>query len=282
MASIYLESLGVIGKIESTDEEINQISKDNFTFHYIPNVQIINCLKSNITVLKDPSLNIPKIKFPYARIPQNYSLRETVSVAEYLMEGYRQRFLGDYSISSSSVYKNGKGVLFFGGATNLGKSTFALDLTKSGFNLFSDEKTVIHLEEAIMRGGSKSVSVRKKILKEKLKCEDEFKNFEYNKEIYPSLDKIILPHIDHGLDVPIIYEFDKIDLFWHLTNEFSRRIRGNTRLVNNFSFLLPSIETDSMAEERLILTKKLVNKVKGYYFQGDSSQIVEFLNKRFN
>ena len=151
MASIHLESLGVIGKIESTEEEINQISKDRFTFHYIPNVQIIDCLKSNITVLKDPSLNIPQIKFPYAKIPKSYSLRETVSVAEYLMEGYRQRFLGDYSISSSSVYKNGRGVLFFGGATNLGKSTFALDLTKSGFNLFSDEKTVIHLEEAIMR-----------------------------------------------------------------------------------------------------------------------------------
>ena len=278
---IILESVNVSGEIIADSKKIEKILSDPFTFHYIPQSTLTNKEKGDISVRENLKVEgLVMINFPEARLSSKVDPRSFVILCEYLLERARQEKFGICSISSSSVYKEDKGILFFGGATNLGKTTCAIELSKNGFELYSDEKTLLDLERKIMCGGSKNIPLRKGIIKKKFKQDKEYKKIEENHK-RPSLKFIILPHIDHGLKEPITYQFESRDLFWGLTNEFSRKIRGTTKFINCFQYLLPSIDTDDLAQRRIELTKKLAREIPGYYFQGNLEQLVEFVLEKW-
>jgi hypothetical protein len=130
-----------------------------------------------------------------------------------------------------------------------------------------------------MVGGSRGIPLRKEIIKKRfMNNKDGFKEIACDESKTPKVRLVILPHLDHGLKEPIITQFAPLDLFWHLIKEFSRRIRGDTKFVNYFEYLLPSLDTEELAQKRIAMTKDFIKEIKGFYFQGDLSQLTKFVN----
>ncbi len=281
MEKVKFSSVGVVGEIETTGEKVQEMLSDPFSFHYIPNCRVTN-EEGEVFVIEDPRIQTPcSINYPRSRLNPNSDSRSFVIVGEYLMERRRQDQKGIYSISSSSVYRRERAILFFGGATNLGKSSCALELAENEFDLFSDEKTLVDLENRVLAGGSRSIPLRKDVIKAKFRDEEDFKGIDYDDAVTPQVEFLVLPHLDHGLSEPIADKFEPLDLFWLLTKEFSRRIRGDTKFINYFEYLLPSIETNELAQKRIALTKDFTRNIEGYYFQGSPEQLVRFVEERF-
>lgn len=184
-------------------------------------------------------------------------------------------------MNSSSVQENGNSIVFYGGATNLGKTSSALELAVNGFELFSDEKTILDLENNNLYGGSKSIALRKKILQEKTNSTKEFKKINKNSCKSPSIKMFILPHLDHGLKVPISYKLNSKDSFWHLNKELTRRIRGDTKFFGNYEYALQSLDNEFLSNQRIKCVKKLTEIVPTYYFQGNLKQLTKFVKERF-
>jgi len=152
----------------------------------------------------------------------------------------------------------------------------------NGFELFSDEKTLLDIEGRKLYSGSKSVALRKKVLQKKLGSYKEFKMFDENSCKKPSIEMFILPHLDHGLKIPISYQLGKIDSFWHLNKELTRRIRGGTKFIGNFQYPLQSIDNEELSLKRIDAIKNLTQVVPAYYFQGSLKQLNSFVKERFN
>jgi hypothetical protein len=281
---IKLSSHGIDCIIRGDNYLIAEIKQDKFTQHHIPDLKIednLNESKLVLTCKKDLSLPV-KLNYPQAKFSPNISSRDVVTVAEYMLERKRQEKLGYYTLSSATACKDDKSVTFWGGATHLGKTSSMLALIEHlGYNFFSDEKTLIDFKNKMVVGGSRSIPLRKDIIKKKLNHNINKEGFEEIKTIYekqiPSM--FIYPHLDHGLLEPIFYEFKPLDFFWMLTRELSLVIRGGNRFVDNFSYQLDSIDSKELTEKRIKYTKKFTADIPCYYFQGSLEQIINFIDK---
>ncbi len=282
MKQILFSTAGVNGKIKSDKCVAQKILDDRFTFHYLPDFEILDKTLTNIHFeVSSKEMNCKaRIDYPYAWLNPLVEHRSYIVTAEYLAERAREEELGIFAFNSASSESNGRGVIFYGHASNLGKSTFANALSETDdFRLFSDEKTLVDLEKRLMVSGSRSIPLRKNIWKKRFPTEQEYKEIDVQDGSKPAIELMILPHYDHGLSEPIITRLDELDFFWNLTGAISRRIRGATRFIDNFSYQLPSLDTEELAEKRIILTKEFCKDVKGYYFQGNSEQLVEFVKR---
>ncbi len=284
MGQILFSTAGVNGKIESDKYTIQKILEDRFTSHYLPDFRILNKTPSRIhfEVLQRGMVKKAEIEYPIAHLNLAVEHRSYVVTAEYLAERARQEELGVFAFNSASAEKNGRGIIFYGHASNLGKSTFANTLFENcQFNLFSDEKTLIDLENRLMVSGSRSIPLRKEIWKKRYPLEEDYREIEVDEDKTAEVEMMITPHYDHGLNRPIVMKLDKLDFFWNLAGAITRRIRGATRFIDNFTYQLPSLDTEELTEERLRLLNDFSDKVRGYYFQGNSGQLIDFINGEF-
>ena len=277
--NVSFSSKEAILHIESSSNKIDEILSDEFTFHYIPDVKKVSSdLKADVELFEDNSIEKPvALGYPISRFREDISARDITTVGEYLLERYRQENNGYYTLSSACASLDQRAVVFFGGATNLGKTTSMLELVQNyGFEFFSDEKTLLDLENRSIVGGSRSVAIRKKILKERMGSENEFYNLNS-----PCRDKnaylFIYPHLDHGLEKPISYQLSELDFYWLLLRELSQEIRGTTRLVKDFSYMLPPLDTDELANKRTKNARQFTAEIPCFYFQGSKTQTAQFV-----
>ncbi len=279
---LTLESLGSFCRIQGDSELIRKISEDDFTYHYIPNSKKVYSEEPDIKIFQKRNMEeLVSIDYPLCNFKEDLSPRDVVSLGEYLLERERQERNSYYSLSSATANKGDNAVIFFGGATNLGKTSSMLELIQSySYEFFSDEKTVIDLENKTIVGGSRSIPTRKNIIKEKVnaKDNDSFQKLNHGDLGIKQVSLLIYPHIDNGLQDPIFYQFKALDFHWILTREFSVMIRGAIRLVDNFSYPVPSIDTLELSKLRVKRTQKFAKEVPCFYYQGSTKQIAKFVD----
>ncbi len=278
---LILESKGVLCKIEADNKIINEISEDKFTYHHVPDVKIVENTKVDVAVFQDNALEkLVSIAYPNSRFRKEISGKDIVTVGEYLLERRRQEANGQYALSSATACYDGQAVTFFGGATNLGKTSSMLSLVERyGYNFLSDEKTLINLEKSIIQGGSRSIPTRKGIIRDKVGAATNDDFYQLNSEWSDQMAALfVYPHLDHGLKEPIFYQFKHLDFYWLLIKELSSVIRGAVRLVDNFTYQLPSLDTEELAQSRIQNTKKFTKNVPCFYFQGSIEQITKFVD----
>ena len=282
MEKVNIESAGVVGQISGSSITIKKILNDDFTYHYLPEAKISQERNQEIFVEEVSEDSHLVMTYPKITVPFTNDHRGLVSICDYLLERARQEKLGVYSLNSSSVQENGESIIFYGGATNLGKTSSALELAINGFELFSDEKTLLDLENQVLYGGSRSIALRKEVLQKKTDSKREFKKFNENSCNNPNIKMLILPHLDHGLKSPISYKLDSMDSFWHLNKELTRRIRGDTKFFGDYKYSIQSLDNEDLSYKRVEFVKALTEVVPTYYFQGNLEQLTHFVKERFN
>ncbi len=282
MGLLAFTTAGIIGHIRAKEKVLDQILNDGFTEHYLPDFRIISpSSEPDVLVIENAPLKKKAIlDFPIAYLDPSVDSRSFVITAEYLAERARQEKLNVYSLNSASAEREGKGILFYGNASNLGKTTFASSLLKLGFRQFSDEKTLLDLENLTLFSGSRSIPLRKEVLIKRFGDVRDFKKLDLiDLERPPALDLLISPHYDHGTVGPIVNILKPLDILWNISGAISRRIRGVTRFIDNFTYQLPSLDTEELTDRRLKLITKLSERVRAIYFQGDSDQLIRYLEE---
>lgn len=279
---LTLESLDSFCRIEGCNELIKKILEDDFTYHHVPNSKKIHSGKCDVRLFQGKNMNeLIFLDYPMCKFKEDLSPRDIVSLGEYLLERKRQERSGYYSLSSSTASKGDNAVTFFGGATNLGKTSSMLELVQNyAYDFFSDEKTVIDLDRKTVVGGSQSIPTRKNTIKEKIngKNNSSFQKLNHKDLGIKQASLFIYPHIDNGLENPIFYQFNSLDFHWVLTREFSGIIRGVVRLIDNFTYPVPSIDTLELSKLRVKRTKKFTEEVPCFYYQGSTKQISKFVD----
>lgn len=281
--SLVIESCGVNCKLNANKDLINLILNADFTSHYIPDYRINEESKNwDVQVTEDPLLSKKAdITFPIASFASGVEFRSIVSLMDYLMERARQEKNGVYCLNSATASYKDSAVIFWGGATNLGKTSSMLELVENrGFEFYSDERTLLNLKKRQIIGGSRTISTRKQILKEKVGELTEFHKHPVSEGIKNS-KLFIYPHIDHGLEKPIVYQFEPRDFNWLLSREFGCNIRGAIKYMDDYTYPLPPIDTQELAEKRTEETKDFTKNVPCFYFQGSLTQIAFFVENYF-
>jgi hypothetical protein len=206
--TVYLESKGSVCELRGSGECLGKILADDFTRHFIPDLRVHSSLRKKDVEVVETELEIPtRICYPDAYFRENLPSRDIVSLCEYLLERSRQEKRGYYSLNSATSSLGDRAVIFFAGATNSGKTSGMLDLIQNhGFDFYCDEHTLLDLENRKVVGGSRSIAIRKKVLKDKLSNGNEFYP-EKSDEAEKNASLFVYPHVDHGLDEPISYQF---------------------------------------------------------------------------
>lgn len=272
---------------------LGSIKASKFLFNYIPEVSIIAEENENTAKL-DFSLNINDSKermffkreeniFTFeGNLSDKVSLEDIITVIDYCFDFIRQKG-GIYCVHGSSVSYKGKGVLFVGSVSGLGKTTLALSLCQNYKFLFiGDEKILINNKEEII-GGSKHISYNKEVLNESL-------NYDFNNKTEKEISEkigfsdtpvpislVVQPGVFPLKGVQFLEEdnWSSVKASFHFYEELTRKIRGISRRVAKYSYPLLSLDTDELAGERVTVANNVAGKVPFWLLKGDVDSVAK-------
>lgn len=276
-SSIVIKSNIARVRIHSAkSSDIEKVAQSEFLRRYIPQFEIVdskqsvNCnLKIRTSAKKKFSLRYPTAEY----FVPSYDEKDIVSFAEFLLERARQE-RGIYCIHSSSAVVKGSGVIFWGGASGMGKTRLTLKLSETkDCSFFSDEKTLIDLRKNIMCGGVSTAYLSKPHFKNThgdmpfLERSHALSNIPIRFFVYPSVE-------EESKNL-IVEQWSPEKFDWHLYEELSRKIRGTSRRIFSNTVPLPSLDTQELSEERSRAIKKYIKKVPCYFLKGSESAIIK-------
>ncbi|MEK7120250.1 MAG: hypothetical protein AAB824_01790 [Patescibacteria group bacterium] len=277
---ITIDSAGAKVLVTSTDSNIiKKLEQSEFLQRYVPNCKILHDSVSAVAniILKtgkpDFFLKYPKAK--YTNI--FYEDKDIVSLIEFLLEGVRQE-AGIYCLHSSSAVINGRNIIFWGNASGMGKTRLALTLSeKFGAQMYSDEKTLLNLQENVTVGGIASIYLSKPYLQDKFGNAD-FYDFIQPGKSFP-VGFFVYPHIDEDSKSIHIERWGANKFSWHLYEELSRKIRGTSRRIFNNTLPVSSIDSISIATQRSLAVEDYAKSTPCYYMRGSEALICENIVK---
>jgi hypothetical protein len=279
---IYLNSTGVPLAIKGSSEILENISNHPFLKKYIPNLTLGENGKANfeLQINEEKEFTFETDKKTVAKVNgvlnKDFSITDLITIIEYCFELIRQSS-GIYCMHASSSYYNGKAVILMGGASGIGKSKANYLLTKNHkFTFISDEKTLIDSDLNIVGGIDKFV-INKEIL---LKNEGiESSRAERLKNNIP-IEHIFQPVTTKNGEL-FVDEWDANKANFHIYEEISRKIRGTSRRINNFTLPLDSIDTSEIAQKRSILSKAISEKIPCATIYGSPEEVAKFISDKF-
>ncbi|MEK9175637.1 MAG: hypothetical protein AAB795_03560 [Patescibacteria group bacterium] len=278
---VIIKSSDAVIRIQSIRQsDIDRIKCSKFLRRYIPQFEILNSKHKFNCNLKIAHSNNKTIflKYPTAKyFAQLYNDKDLISFAEFLLERARQE-LGIYCIHSSAVVINGKGIIFWGGASGMGKTRLALKIsTLKNCSFYSDEKTLLDLQGNVMCGGIYTAYLSKPHF-QKNHGEKSFLEYKRASESVP-IKLFIYPYVEEESKKLIIERWSSEKFNWHLYEELSRKIRGTSRRMFANTIPLSSLDTQKLSEERSRSIKKYTKKIPCYFLKGSESAIIKTIFK---
>ncbi len=260
----------------------SDLLKSDFVKKYIPDVDIQK-IENNIDsgfVLNVTNTNTLLFTFENTQATLNglyksdYSLEDLITIIDYYLE-YRRQLENIYSVSGSAVSKDNKGVLILGSTSGLGKTTLALNMCYSQkFKFIGDEKILLKSDSII--GGIKSIQFNKTWLNDSVpkdfdnKLIMESENVKINLIIQPSISKV-----GSGLEIE---KWDSLKTNFHLYEELTRKIRGISRRISNYTYPLPSIDNEAIAMARSEFSRLISESVEAYSIKGNIEEVMQKIN----
>lgn len=266
---------------------LDKIQKLDFIYNYIPEVSIDdtnNQTEYKLIILdneKDVKLEINNYSFSFSyNAGHNITGEDLVTVIDYCFDYIRQE-MGVYCVHGSAAEKNGKGVLFFGPISGIGKTTVTLNLClKKNFSFIGDDKILINSYGEI-EGGAKLLRYNKSALNQsvsenldKLSPEEIKAKVKISKS-NSKITLIVLPILSHKTAGLEIEKWDSIKSNFHIYEELTRKIRGTSRRVGNYNYPLESLDSRKLAQKRSIFSSILSERVPFYMLKGNPDEVLD-------
>ncbi len=272
--SLIIGSSGVLVKIVSDNNEwIDLLRHSLFLKRYIPAV-CVGCNGGAQSIL------ILKIGRPYFRLvsPKQaeysntiFDERDVVSVVEYLLE-YLRNSIGLYCLHASGVVLKSKGIIFWGGASGMGKTRTALALHKNyGARLYSDEKIILDLSKKTMVGGIPYAYLSKPSLK-KTHDSSDFLAFDQIHGHVP-IGLLVHVYVEDSAQGFHVEKWAEEKFNWHLYEELSRKARGTSRRLFGNSVPILSIDRATTAQKRCDDVNQFTKESICYYIRGGEDDV---------
>jgi hypothetical protein len=196
--------------------------------------------------------------------------KDIISIIEFLFERAREE-RGVYCIHSSSAIIGGKAIIFFGGATGMGKTRLALRCGGiRGGETYSDEKTLIDFKKEMAVGGVQRAYLEKHFYKKRGTSE---KTIVFSARRKVPIAFFVYPFVEESARKTVVECWDAAKFEWHLYEESSRKIRGVSRRVSSGRIPVMSADTPELARRRIRDTKYFTKKKSCYYMRGTESAI---------
>ncbi len=261
--------------LETIDFDVAEmVRKSEFLTRYVPNAEV-NGSESHAGDC--PRLSVErgdrvfKMSYPTC-VYHNDTIdeKDVVSVLEMLLERDRQE-QGVYCLHSSAAEVDGKGIIFWGGTSGMGKTTLALSFDGiEGSSVYSDEKTLINAKTLEMMGGVNTAYITKGEISEKHGLG--YLNLDRPDDSRIPLRFLIQPQVIPGADL-LVEEMSAEKTEWHMYEELTRKIRGTSRRLFGNTWPVQSIDTDGVAKKRSSDSARISRSVRSYFMRGDADAI---------
>ncbi len=281
-SKICIKSYNAIICLSGEKESIEIIKNDVFLLAYIPSCEVLLEEKSDY----DCSVSISKseenyidIKYPIAEYKyKEFNVREVISLVEFMLERARQE-KGVLCIHGACSLINNEAFITWGGATGMGKSSLALELSEQeGAEFYSDEKILIDINTFSVVGGINKLYLHTPYWKEKF-GEKEYVDIPFKNNSHP-IKSFLYPCIVDGASKVIVEQWETSKFEWHLWEESCRKIRATSRRFFNYTESAQSLDNAKLSKKRIIFIKNLIKSIPCYYVSGDMKSVVkELLSK---
>lgn len=272
--SILIKSGGCSVRIRAAEgKTLGIISESEFLGRYVPACEIV----ADTDVATDgPTIEISRgdryfeMAYPYAKYRDaNLDERDIISVAEMMLERERQAN-GIYCLHSSSAIVDGRGVVFWGGASGMGKTTMALSFAGlNGGRAYSDEKTLLDAATMKLVGGVRIAHLSKKELSQK--HDADYLDLPKDDVIAP-IALLVQPQVVPGAKL-LVEEWGRDKTEWHMYEELTRKIRGTSRRLFGNTLPVQSIDTDEIARRRSNDSRLITSSIPAIFVRGDAVEI---------
>ena len=256
----------------------NSVINNDFIGKYIPgfNFDSAGQVDSVINFL-DQDLSFDFGKYPEVSIGLGgMSEKDIISLIELVLERARQE-KGVYCIHSATVIYKDKAVIFWGGASGMGKTRMARKFAEDGALFYSDEKTLIDFNSTRVVGGIPYQYLEKDYWIKKLGVTEDDS---YHRSESASTGSFPIMVFVYGFAIDgAVFSADKWSpekFEWHIYEELGRKIRAISRRVKDASVSVPSIDSQECADKRISLIKRN-NSLPCYSVQGTPEAIIEFI-----
>ena len=266
--SIIIKSLKSSIVVKSyRKKDIHLLKSSAFLRRYIPNVII-----SERASGEDCELVIKKgkdridVQYPRAiYYSDKFNEKDVISLAEYLLERARQES-GLYCIHGSACMVEGRTVVFWGGASGMGKTTLCDKLQKYGAVWFADEKIIIDSSNNQICGWINTAYLKNK--------KNNFRQISAVDRQSIPIAFFIYPLLTDDSCSKLIFDKWPSEKFqWHLFEEFNRKIRATSRLFFSSREPVLPIDTLALARKRVAVVKNIVKQSENYFARGNSENI---------
>lgn len=275
MFDVFFSSYNSIIKISLNSDEYNTMLNDEFLYSYIPSLKILNVdqksFDASIRVIKDfknyIAFSYPNIEYHYI----DFDSKDVISLIEYVFERARCE-KGIICIHGAGAIINDSLIVSWGGATGMGKTSLALELSKYG-EFYSDEKILIDLNRRYGVGRINRQYISNDYWRQKYNTTDKYIEFNNDLDEY-KINLFIQPILCDSND----FVFDKWNsdkFMWHLYEESSRKIRGTSRMFFKNTYPAESLDTFEVSIKRLNLIKEFCKNITALYYKGNVDYIVD-------
>ena len=273
-----ISSGGVSIMVNFEDVKVGgEVLADSFMKKYIPGLEIGKNNKTEVVV----NFVKRKVFFQFDTYPKinigstGLSIKDIISLIELVLERARQE-KGIYCIHSASVIYKNKAVIFWGGATGMGKTRLVEEMSKQGGSFYSDEKTLIDLNKMKVMGGIQFQFLDKEFWKKQIKNQSKDSYYRHNSEHISSLP-IGLFVYGFGIDgaKTSSERWSPIKFEWHMYEELGRKIRSISRRIMDGKKSVPAIDTQTNADRRIRFVHSLSNTIPCYSIQGSVINVVK-------
>lgn len=278
--------------IEGPEELTTLLRESSFIENYIPEAKI-NSLEATcdhklrliISDAETPHFEFsPSESVLSGKLGTAINIKDIITVVDHCLEFVRQS-KSIFCVHGSAIASEHKqGIIFFGSVSGLGKTTLALDMClKKNFSFIGDEKILLDSSRQII-GGAKRLSFNKSALQDSVGSDLDNKSLtDLSQKIRIEQEHIqaklfILPMLfpsSHSLEID---EWDHQKANFHAYEELTRKIRGTSRRIQNFTFPLPSIDSEELAIKRSEFAQSLSENCQFIYLKGGQNEITEFIS----
>lgn len=275
-------------KIDVITNGIDEFSlkNDHFLCEYIPDLSIVEVSDNSLpdfviklNVLSENSIEVADNTVTI-NCSKKCSTKDVITLIDYGLE-YCRQCKGIYCLHGSAVTKSNQAIVFLGQVSGIGKTSIALELTlKHEFTFLGDEKILIKfINGQPFIKSTNRLKFNKSYLEDYLQINEAkfVERFGNISNEWTKLGFLVQPQIC-SKGTLLQDKWDHLKTEFHLYEEITRKIRGCSRRVNNFTEPVLSIDTYDLSKKRSDFCRKLSQKIPAYHIVGDKLVVGEFLN----